>query len=351
MINISEIDQNLILNVTLDEYLDSIGNILTIDILYASVITSITLLGTIFSILSIKIFFNGKFTQPFYIYYKIFSIISLLHLFFGFFYSICYSPRFVPQDYQPTCVFYGNMFASFHFFCFFYTGLLEVGILIDRIKIFNQKVKTIFKPGPKWISTIFFSISLIIGIMSLFIYKGTDLIWYNYEYVNSTWVLTQHSIYFFDSSDFAQTQIGKIYVDALSIILNVPLLLIIVILNIILVYLMRKHFRQTIAIFNIQSNKLLQRENTKRKVSLMAISLCSISIISRTIVLTDLIIFNIDSNSISLLLIALSDLFIFVNSGCLFFVCFIFNKIFKQQVFQVLKIQTTNDKSKITTIK
>ena len=348
MINNESIDPNLILNLTIDEYLDSIGNVLIIDILYMYVNTTVTILGTLLSGICIWIFFNKEFDQSFYLYYKILSINSFIHEFLGFWYSICYSPRFVPFKYQHACVDYGNTFVAIHFFCFFYSGLIEVGILLDRIKIFTQRFKIIDRLDPKKMLIISFSFSLLIGILSLFIYKTTGLIWYNYEYdyINSTLILKQKSIYFFDSSDFAKSEIGEVYVDVLSFILNVPLLVIIVILNIILVYLMRKHYRESLNKFTIQPTQREKKEKAKRKISFMAIYLCSISIISRTIVLTDLIVFKLGTDYISLILIAFSDLFIFINSGCLFFVCFSFNKIFKGKLLGILKIQTNQEISR-----
>ena len=349
MLNSSEIDPNLILNLTLDEFLDSIGNILIIDIIYMYFNTTITFLGTFFSIICIWVFFHKDFNLSLYTYYKILSITSLVHEFFGFWYSLCYSPRFVPLKYQYDCVDYGNTFVAIHYFCFFHSGLIEISILIDRISIFEPRVKKYFKIKPKIMLTIFLSVAITIGVMGLFIYKGTDLIWYNYEYENSSLILKKHKIYFFDTTDFGKTSIGKIYVAIESFMLNVPLLILTLILNITLIIVMKKHLTSIAARFTNQS-QYRKKLKSNRKTSIMAITLCFVSIISRTVTLTAIIVFNFGSNSTSLTLISLADLFMFVNSGCLFFVCFSFNKIFKNHLKRILRIRHIQENIKTSEI-
>ena len=143
-----KIDSNLILNLTLNKYLDLVGNIEVIDIIYMFVTSSISLIGSIFNFFCIWIFFSKDFTQSFYIHYRILSINSFLHDFFGFFYSLCVSPRYVPINYQYFCVQVQYAFVPLHLFFFFHSGLIEISILMDRLKIFNKTINKYFKLEP-----------------------------------------------------------------------------------------------------------------------------------------------------------------------------------------------------------
>jgi hypothetical protein len=341
--NFSEINQNLILNLTVNEFLDSIGAVLITDIFYMYISTPVTFIGIFSSSICIFIFFHKDFNMPLYIYFRILSLTSLLHQFFGFWYSASYSIRFTPKDFQDFFIHihYGHIFLFFHYFCFFHAGLIEIGILIDRIKIFEPRIKKIFGIEPKIMSIIFFSAALIIGIMALFIYKGVDVIWYNYEYVNSTLVLTKQSLHLFDTSDFGKTEIGKIYVKFASFMLNVPLLIIILCFNITLIVTMKRYY-QNLANRLGQTQQSLQtrkKEKANKKSSIMAITLCFLTIISRTIALTAIIVFNFGSNSTSQTLLTLADFFIFLNSSSLIFVCLSFNKVFRKHLFRIIRLK------------
>lgn len=326
-----KIDSNLILNLTLNKYLDLVGNIEVIDIIYMFVTSSISLIGSIFNFFCIWIFFSKDFTQSFYIHYRILSINSFLHDFFGFFYSLCVSPRYVPTNYQYFCVQVQYAFVPLHLFFFFHSGLIEISILMDRLKIFNKTINKYFKLEPKKISIILFFISFLFGLSGIFIYKPIESTWYNYVNVNSTHKFERNFFYYLGRSDFAQTSVGSIYVATLSTIHNIPLLIITIILNLTLVILMKRHARQSAIRFNNNNSSQAEQKKQKanRRASSMAIVLCSISIISRMVSVIGIISYNLNPNILSQILVSLVDLFILADSGSLFFVCFSFNKIFR----------------------
>ena len=94
--NTSNNNQTKILNLTFDQFLDSIGDISQIDIVYLYIFPVIGIIGTILNIINTRIFFHKKFDKPNFIYYKVISIAYLVDTVLVNAYGICYSPRYLP---------------------------------------------------------------------------------------------------------------------------------------------------------------------------------------------------------------------------------------------------------------
>ena len=348
----NQTDSIPILNLTIDQYLDIIGSYKVFDILYMFVSSSLTAFLSILCLLSIWIFFKKDFNDSFYIYYRILSINSFIHELLAIGYSLCFSPRLVPYEYQYNCINYQFIFLPIHIFFHNYSTLIEIGILLDRLKIFSKTIKKCVKLKQKTISIILFLISLLIGTGGGFIYSPGEIVWYNQEIDdNSTIVYERKSFYFLSPSEFSSSPFGSIFIVAYSLIINIPVLIVLVFLNFTLIYYVKKHLKKYKIQFNNQrvshieteTSKIIKhKEKLKRKTSLMANVICSITIISRTIIAIGLISSNANVSSIGLAFLSLGDLFVFLEGGTLFFVCFSFNKIFKKHVLIFFKINEKN---------
>lgn len=337
------IDSNLILNITFKEYLDLIGNYEIIDILYFYFISSICFIGSILNLICIWIFFNNGFTQPIYTYYKILSINSFVHEFFGIWFSLCLSPRYIPFEYSYQSTYYQSVFIPFHMFLHYYSGLIELTILLDRIKLFVKRVKRLFKLEPSTVLKLLFLISIILSIPGIFINQIKLNIWYSHE---NEPTLKEYKIYILGLNELTETTIGFIFILFTSFLFNALILLITIVLNLILVYLIRKYSRRMTDIGGIlpsptdnQLNINKRREKLNKRASLMAIMLTSISIVSRIMIVVGILSFKKEVNFTSKFLLALGNLFIFIDSSSLFIVCFYFNKIFKDCFLKLIKIR------------
>ena len=93
---------------------------------------------SILCLLSIWIFFKKDFNDSFYIYYKILSINSFIHELLAIGYSLCFSPRLVPYEYQYNCINYQfHTIKSILNFLIFYYFIFNKKVLYSKIK-FSQ---------------------------------------------------------------------------------------------------------------------------------------------------------------------------------------------------------------------
>jgi hypothetical protein len=349
----NSIHSNLILNLTFEEYLNLIGDYETIDVLYYYLISTLCMIGSILNLICIWIFFQKDFKQSLFTYYRILSINSFLHEFIGFWFSLCYSNRYIPFNYQYLCVNYQFVFVPLHMFFHFYSGLIEIAILLDRIKIFVEKIKNCVQVGAKKIMLILFFISALLAVPGIFINEPKLNIWYSYEY-NQT-VLKEYKMYNLGPNESTLNSNSLILIGLCAFISNLTILILTVVLSSALVHLIRKHFKKMIenarniqtTSSQTQSNSARQKEKLNRKASLMAIVLNLIMIVSRVSIVIGLISFNINVNFTSKFLLALGDLFIFIDSGSLLIVCLCFNKIFKSHFFQFIKLRKYYNNSSI----
>ena len=97
--NLNHVQEYGLVNFSTDRFLDEIGNILYIDILYEYIISTVSLVGVFMNIINIYIYFHKDFELPYYFYFKALSINGLVHCFFGIFYGLSSSPRYVPWQY------------------------------------------------------------------------------------------------------------------------------------------------------------------------------------------------------------------------------------------------------------
>jgi hypothetical protein len=295
------IDPALILNLTLNEYLDQIfGNVQFIDDLYTYVMTTMNVIASYFNLVSIYIFFRKEFKKPVYNYFRILSINSFVHTFFGFFYALSYSPRYVPYNYQLLADWFQMIYIPFHYFFYYHSSMTEIAILLDRLKMLNERFKRKFQVKQKRIIIFNLISAALVGISSGFLYYPTETYWYSY--VKNSY--QRIGFYFPLASSFAQTQLGFVYVILFQVLSNIPILVALFVLNVFLLVSMHAYFKRSINSQEIASiennntitqttitNQIKQRESLKKKTALMALCMTTISIISRIVVASGVIMF------------------------------------------------------------
>ncbi len=84
-------------NQTFDEYLDSIGDIWFIDIIYLYIFPFIGVCGTILNIINVWIFSHKEFKENLFFYIRVMSVLNLILTLFAIGYGICFSPRYLPK--------------------------------------------------------------------------------------------------------------------------------------------------------------------------------------------------------------------------------------------------------------
>ena len=102
---------------------------------------------------------------------------------------------------------------------------------------------------------------------------------------------------------------------------------------------MKKHFTDSTLQNQSQSRRQRKIDRLNIRTSIMALILCSLSLISRTVLLIALVSLNIRPDFFGNFVLSISDLIIFFNASVLFFVCFNFNHIFRRHVLGVVGLR------------
>jgi len=367
MSNQSLINSNLTSSLeppSLDQLLDSLGFDLWKTILATFIIPATSFIGIIFCSLSAWIFFQKNFKDPVFFYYRLLCIVYIIHLIHNIPYGLLFSPRYIPQMNTYLSSFYLIYFTNVSALLFHFEETIQMAILLTRMKIFSPFVERHFKARPWVISLSFFLTCLFINSFSALGLKIDSL--GTYSYIDSSNSIKHTSTFFyFNASDFVLTLWGQIISGFTGIILNLLLSIIIgVILNIFSVHLYRSYVRErrekdkeytrvkyhtnkdqnqsTTSLDEIQVvvvskvNKLTQKEinenKSEKNMFFMALTLCSISILSRVLIIFSYVLFiffNTFSNSLSVYIINIG-LYSFAPSVAIF-VFYFFNKMFREE--------------------
>ena len=87
----------IIQNLTFNEFINSIGGNWETDLVYFYLFPIISVVGIVFNVTNILIFFHHKeFAQENFFYCRVTSVCYLIHSFLAMAYGLCTSPRFWP---------------------------------------------------------------------------------------------------------------------------------------------------------------------------------------------------------------------------------------------------------------
>jgi hypothetical protein len=182
------------------------------------ILSLVNFLGIIFCSFSLWIFLRPSFADPVFFYYKLLCFIYFLHLLHNIPFVILQTPFYFPWvDMYAVCVF-KNYYSFMSAILFHYEDVLQMGILLHKMKQFSPFVKRHFRASPQLISLAFFLTCLLIDLPLLFGSIITSL--GDYYYIDSNGVKQTGTFYFFKRSDFSQTIFGQILLGFTSFFLN-----------------------------------------------------------------------------------------------------------------------------------
>ncbi len=112
-------------------------------ITYVFVIPLVGFLGALLCLLSVLIFFRASSpgkefkNEPVYVYFKTISIINLVQLLAFIPNGFCFTPSaiYLPQIDMQKCIIFQLVYGPFSNLFFHYTGVLEIIIVLDRMKV------------------------------------------------------------------------------------------------------------------------------------------------------------------------------------------------------------------------
>jgi hypothetical protein len=220
-------------------FIEIIGSSWLTDVLNFYPFTIFGILGLTLNLLAFAILANKReFHMSMYTYLRVYTVQNSIMCLISTFNFLCTSYRLFSFVNSYTA----QLFAQFIYipianFCYFYNGVLEILILLDRISIMNLRVKQCIKLSPA-------KICLIAGLACFII----DLPYYfTYEPGAKTILLsgnTTFTAWYLGTTSFATSQPGTVIVFVVAAVRDILVMLILVVLNVTSFILLSRYFKQ-----------------------------------------------------------------------------------------------------------
>jgi hypothetical protein len=341
---------------SLDHLLDTFGFDAWKTIIASFILPMTSLVGLALCLLSVWIFSHEKFKDPVFFYYRLLCIIYIIHLMHNIPRGIFFSPRYLQNINTYISSIYLIYSACFTSFLFHYEETLQMAILLTRMRLFSPFVKKHFTSKPWLISLSFFLACLLINIPFIFALKVESFGSYSYEEDSSKVSKRIAYFYYFKSSDFSMSPTGRLLLGFTGPFLKTIVLVIVdVALNVVSVSLYRTYIRErrekenalnesqpTTSSKVVRTKEFTRKEinenKAERNMFFMALTLCSISIVSRLFfVFSFVYIFYFNSFSdilfLNIINLAIYTLVPTMAIGVFYF----FNKLFRQVIREKIK--------------
>ena len=328
---------------TLDEIIE-LGGYIPFDLVaYQFGVTIMGALSILLCTVNAWIFFRKSFSTPADDYLKLICLVGLSESLLSVPYGFCITPKYFPSMDSYKCSIVQTVYISFSEMMFHYTGILEIAILLERMKIFSKIVKKYFTIVPKRACILFFLVCIPIDgfFASILLPKLAG----DFYYVDKG-EYKQNTYFYVGVTDFANTEVGKMLLISVYVVRDVFTMLTSLALNIVSLIQMRAYFKkksrqllQNSAGINAKATKHeIKLRNTEKNHLLMVITLCFIAIISRTVLIMSNIYYLYTLDYVTVLMGTLADLVIIFGPFSSFFVFFKFNKKFRNEFFAIFCI-------------
>ena len=171
---------------SLDELLDSLGFVTWKTVTTCLILPMVNIVGTIFCSLSAWIFFKKTFIDSSFFYYRLLTLVYIVSLLHNIPFGILFSPRFFTRKYTPNtyAVAIYQIYFEFVSNILFHSGdVLQVDILLTRMKSVSPLVRISFTASPQIISLASFLLCVLIDFPFGFSFKVASCgIYYYYDY-------------------------------------------------------------------------------------------------------------------------------------------------------------------------
>ena len=334
---------------TLSELLDQLGCQMGEIVVNTFILPAVNLIGFVLCSFSFWIFLRPSFEDSIFFYYKLLCFVNIIHLLHNIPYGILYSPLYFPMIDTYASSIYLIYYAFFATFLFHFEEVLQMAILLHKMKLYVPFIRKHFSARPQIISLIFFLVCLLIDLPFAFSFKIVSF--GDYSYLNSNNVKQIVAFFYPSSSEFSKSLFGQILLGFTLFFLNFVLSLIVGVTLNIFSYIKYKlyanqrqrnleelkmssvHNRPTTSReIDQQRQKEKKNHQIERNMFYMAFTFSSISILSRFLLISGYIYFFIFSSynssfKIPLLINSVYTLFPSLS----IFVFYSFNEIFRDE--------------------
>jgi uncharacterized membrane protein len=164
------------------------------------VLPAIGLIGFVLCLLSAWILFKQKFKDPVFYYYRLLCIVYITHLVHNILRGLLYTPKYFPSMNTYLSSFYQIYYGVSSSIFFHYEETLQIAIILNRMKIYNNFVKKHFTLTPRSVSIYFFFWCFLINLpLVLALNVGSLGTYYYYDSGSSKRQYAK--LYFLNASD------------------------------------------------------------------------------------------------------------------------------------------------------
>ena len=202
----------------LDELLDNLGFDTWKTVMNKFILPPINLIGIVLCSFSFRIFSRPLFEDPKFFYYKLLCLFNLILLIHNIPVCFLFSPRYFPMIDTYAVSIYQIYYGSVSTFLYHFLDVLQMAILLHKMRLYVPFVKQHFKAKPQLVSLALFLTCLFIDIPFAFYFKIGSL--GDYFYLNEKGEKQVSTFYFNSSSDFGQTLFGQIVLGFTSFFLS-----------------------------------------------------------------------------------------------------------------------------------
>jgi len=286
------------LKMSLDQLLDTLGFNEWITMTASFILPSTCLVGIVLCSLGVFIFFKSRFVNPIFFYYRLLCLVYIIHLAHVILHGLFFSPKYFPRLNTYSTSMYHVYFLFCSAFLYHFEGGLQIAILFDRLRVFSPFVKRHFSAcTPLFVTISLLFTCLFIDVPFLFAFKVKSFGCYYY-------LGKDYTFYYFEASDFSQTLTGQILLGFSQIILNQMLTLCTgILLNIVYIHKYKSYLTQRKRQINdYEMGSIHYKHHRHREIELlssiegikrrieknmlyMGLTLCSISILSRVVLI------------------------------------------------------------------
>ena len=125
---------------------------------------------------------------------------------------MCLAPKYFPQMNTFACAIVTSVYLPYVHFNFHFIGVLEINILLERIKLFDPFVQRYFKTSCKKMAILSLLISILVNV--LFTIVNEPAFVGNYYYDSGNGVLKLNQLYLVKPSALSESKIGFIVLVA-----------------------------------------------------------------------------------------------------------------------------------------
>jgi hypothetical protein len=216
-------------------WLQVFGSTMFIDTLYFAFVPLVSLLGFIFNLIGLKVLFNNQFkSTKLYSYLKVYMVNSALVCLASV--GIIFNSR---RYFNLQNSYFSNFYIVYIYIVivntgYFYGGLLDILIILDRIFIIKNKSTLLSKQSSWLICFVLFVVCLSINFPYFFVFYPSSLS-VRLSDVES------YTFYFFDVTTFAKSKIGTIITFTQYFFRDFFTLASEIILNLLSIYFLRRY--------------------------------------------------------------------------------------------------------------